>query len=98
MRPIRPAISAARNACQPRVAETVSASDAVNDSGSEPYLRALANAVASACVKLPLISVVPEICDWMVAALTTFESRTTAVSRPMFSPVYLAQALRPSPR
>ena len=84
IRPIRPAIRPALSDDQPRVADTVWASDALNDKGNDPYLRTLARSLASVWVKSPLTSVVPLMAPLICGALTTLESRVKAVALPMF--------------
>ena len=75
-----PAIKPAFSDVKPNVAETVSASDDSNDSGSDPYLSTLARSRAFAEVKSPVIWVLPPgIASLITGALTTCESSTNAV-------------------
>lgn len=91
---MRPASSEAR----PSVADTVSASDAANDSGSEPYFRVFASSFALSAVNEPVIDVeLPAgVAPWTTGALTTLESSVNAACLPMFCDVNVAQVLLPS--
>ncbi|CFR89764.1 Uncharacterised protein [Mycobacterium tuberculosis] len=81
----------ARSDDNPKVAETVWASDGSKDSGSDPYLRTLASWRAVAAVNggsPPLIWVRPPgIASWICGALTTCESRVNAVWVPIWAAV-----------
>ena len=79
------------------MAETVSASEDSNDSGSEPYLSTLANCLAVSAVNgglPPLIWVRPPgIASRICGALTTWESSVNAVWVPMLAAVKSAQVV-----
>ena len=82
----------ARSDVKPNVAETVSASEDSNDSGSEPYFSTLASSRAESAVNRPVICVRPPgMASWISGALTTCESSTNAVWVPTLAAVKSAQ-------
>ena len=79
------------------MAETVSASEDSNDSGSEPYFSTLASSRAESAVNCPVIWVRPPgMASWISGALTTWESSTNAVWVPTLAAVKSAQILAAS--
>ena len=87
-RPMLPATRPAFSEARPRVADTVSAFDESNASGSEPYFSTLARSVAFCWVKLPEIIVLPPgMASSMVGADTTWPSSTNAACLPMLAAV-----------